>query len=316
MAKEQKNSACKQPLELQLASICIFKNIPLNVQLCGDGMGTSDQWHTHKDFAELIIITDGSTNNEISESRNIVMRPGDIVLMQPDSCHRFSGIRQLQYYNITFDFKLLNILPGLFSSLPNYKYLCSDYRDAPLLHLNEKELFIAVGILENMRQEQQIIAAGYEETVFADFCRLLVYILRHAATGKKKTYANSAALRINSIISYMEEHIDAHLTIADFSSRVNMSESSFRHRFREITDIAPMDYLIRLRLRRAALLLASSNHPITRIALESGFPDGNYFARKFKQYFKCTARDFRINTRSGKSDFHQQLEQLKLKNIE
>ena len=43
----------------------------------------------------------------------------------------------------------------------------------------------------------------------------------------------------------------------------------------------------------------SSDHSISEIALESGFTDSNYFARKFREVTGCSPREFRAGCRSG-----------------
>ena len=43
----------------------------------------------------------------------------------------------------------------------------------------------------------------------------------------------------------------------------------------------------------------SSDHSISEIALESGFTDSNYFARKFREVTGRSPREFRVGCRSG-----------------
>ena len=126
---------------------------------------------------------------------------------------------------------------------------------------------------------------------------------------------NTAVNRIIRILNYMEENVTTEMSLSDLSARAGMSESSFRHRFRELTGLPPLDYLIRLRLRRAILQLQYGDRSITQIALESGFSDGNYFARKFRQFFNCTAREFRQACRAGEIELHEYLEKLNLHQI-
>ena len=110
----------------------------------------------------------------------------------------------------------------------------------------------------------------------------------------------------------MEEHFSRALSLRELSTFSHMSESGFRHRFRELTGLSPMDYLIRLRLRRAALLLFHDDHQITEIALETGFYDGNYFARKFRQVFGCSPRDFRRRCQTEELRLNDELDKLRL----
>ena len=60
-----------------------------------------------------------------------------------------------------------------------------------------------------------------------------------------------------------------------------MGYSLFRKCFRAYNGMAPLEYQIALRLRRAMHLLASSNVPITQIAEETGFKSASYFSKFF-----------------------------------
>ena len=103
---------------------------------------------------------------------------------------------------------------------------------------------------------------------------------------------------------------DKPLTLENLSRYAQMSESSFRHQFKAATGLAPIDYLIRLRCRRAMLDMFSSNHTISEIALESGFSDGNYFARKFREVTGRSPREFRRGCRSGEIEMSAELSRI------
>lgn len=315
MAKEQ-NSFSAHVQDLYLHKTGIVSKIPLAVQFRSGYAESANSWHVHKDFAEMIIVSGGSCCNEYPDNKTVFLNEGDVLLYPAGSCHRFSRIRNFQHYNIFFDISLLNLLPGAFSSLFNCKYFRGDENhDCEIIHLNSKNLALSLEIMENMEHEQLLFASGHEEAMFADFYRLIVLILRHGIPDSNKDSSNTAANRIIRILNYMEEHVTTEMSLPDLSARAGMSESSFRHRFREMTGLPPLDYLIRLRLRRAILQLQYGDRSITQIALESGFSDGNYFARKFRQFFNCTAREFRQACRAGEIELHEYLEKLNLRQI-
>ncbi len=82
-----------------------------------------------------------------------------------------------------------------------------------------------------------------------------------------------------------------------------MSERTFLRRFREATGFAPIDYVIRARIRRAADLLADLNAglSITEIAFRCGFQDSNYFSRQFRRYIGTNPRNYRRHPRARPS---------------
>ena len=296
--------------ELNFSKFSGRVNIPLSVQLREEYPQGTDLWHRHTDFMELVVVLGGRTDSEQPED-TVRLREGDVVLFAPGSCHRYTKIRQFRHFNILFRPELLRMFPGFFTSLAQFRLLCEPAGTvSAVLHLRGTELGTAVGIMENMRREQLNFAAGHEEEMFAGFCRLMVHILRHAAAPGETE--RGALFRIERTVHHMEENSAKPLTITDLSNYSHMSESSFRHRFREATGLPPMDYLIRLRLRRAVLLLFHDDHQITEIALETGFCDGNYFARKFRQLFGCSPREFRRRSHTGELKLNEELDKLKL----
>ena len=59
-------------------------------------------------------------------------------------------------------------------------------------------------------------------------------------------------------------------------------------------------------------MMLNSDMPITEIAIQCGFSDGNYFARRFRYAFGMTPRSFRTMSRTGKLNFHEELKKLQL----
>ena len=78
----------------------------------------------------------------------------------------------------------------------------------------------------------------------------------------------------------------------------NMGISSFRQNFRKFTKSSPIEYLLRLRINQAAILLKTSSEPLTRIAFACGFTDINYFSRQFKKYYNILPSQYRKISRS------------------
>ena len=274
----------------------------------------SDLWHSHEDFAELVAITNGKVVNDLP-GLSLPMQAGDIMIMYPGSVHRYNRIRQLRHYNVLFSPKLLEAFLGMQSNM-NINHMLSSANSSntsEILHLDGKELFHAIELLENMRQEKINFSPGHEGAMLANFYLLLIHIMRHAKV--QSAAASTATFRIGQAIRHMERNSEQTFTLQQLCNYVHMSESSFRHHFRNLTDLSPIDYLIKLRLRRAALMMFHSDLPISNIAFICGFSDCNYFARKFRQVFQVTPREFRNLCSSGELDVFQEVKKLKLPDI-
>ena len=69
----------------------------------------------------------------------------------------------------------------------------------------------------------------------------------------------------------------------------------------ENLNLAPLEYQIALRLRRAMHLLASSNVPIAQIAEETGFKSASYFSKFFHERAGLSPSAYRAKSSTAKS---------------
>jgi AraC-like DNA-binding protein len=71
--------------------------------------------------------------------------------------------------------------------------------------------------------------------------------------------------------------------LEDLSIRAGLSVPHFSLLFRQLTGYAPIDFLIRQRIKRACKLLDYTHASIAQIAEEVGFTDPYYFSRCFRR---------------------------------
>lgn len=87
--------------------------------------------------------------------------------------------------------------------------------------------------------------------------------------------------RIARSTSYIHEHIAAPLSIPELASLEFMSPGHYREIFHRVTGLAPLDYIVNLRLNIACDLLRSTAAAVSEIAAAVGYPDPRYFSRLF-----------------------------------
>jgi AraC-like DNA-binding protein len=72
-----------------------------------------------------------------------------------------------------------------------------------------------------------------------------------------------------------------------------MSVYHFLRTFRQVAGLPPHQYVLHTRLRRAAVRLRTSNHPISAIAFDAGFGDLSTFNRRFRRVMGCSPGAYR-----------------------
>ena len=70
-------------------------------------------------------------------------------------------------------------------------------------------------------------------------------------------------------------------------------ESYFCRLFKSVVGVRPMEYIRVLRLEKARRLLTNEKKGISKVALECGFSDVNYFTRCFRRHYGITAGEYR-----------------------
>jgi AraC-like DNA-binding protein len=116
-----------------------------------------------------------------------------------------------------------------------------------------------------------------------------------AADGSARSMAPSAAdeRRISRVLHHIEAHAAEPLDLAGLAAIACMSKYHFLRCFRRIVGLTPHQYLLGLRLRRAALRLCRSSAPVSAIAYDAGFGDLSTFNASFRACFGTSPGIFR-----------------------
>ena len=92
---------------------------------------------------------------------------------------------------------------------------------------------------------------------------------------------------------YLDEHYADDVSLSALAERYGVSYSHLSKLFHDYSGLTFREYLLSLRIDRAAELLLSTDMPVKRVAFESGFRDTGYFIRQFKRKHGLTPVNFR-----------------------
>jgi AraC family L-rhamnose operon regulatory protein RhaS len=85
------------------------------------------------------------------------------------------------------------------------------------------------------------------------------------------------------------------VTMDKMAYSFNMSQSTFEKKVRFLTGFTPSEYLSKLRLEKAKMLLAQNRLSIKEIASQSGFSSSQYFAVSFAKWQGMSPSEYREN---------------------
>ncbi|HEY5508453.1 MAG TPA: AraC family transcriptional regulator [Paludibacter sp.] len=93
---------------------------------------------------------------------------------------------------------------------------------------------------------------------------------------------------------YINQHLAEDLSLERLASVANYSPFHFQKIFSEAVSESPKQYVIRLRLEKAAhFIKIFPQLPINEIAMSCGFSSNSIFSRAFKNYFGVSADSYR-----------------------
>jgi AraC family transcriptional regulator len=109
--------------------------------------------------------------------------------------------------------------------------------------------------------------------------------------------ARSATLdaesRVTRVVRLLDSEPAADTSLARLAEEASLSPFHFLRVFRGVTGVTPHQYVLRTRLRLAAVRLATTSDRVSDVALESGFGDLSNFNRTFRAEFGLSPRAYR-----------------------
>lgn len=100
--------------------------------------------------------------------------------------------------------------------------------------------------------------------------------------------------RINKTFDYIEANLEKPMTLAELAAVASFSKFHFTRIFQSIVGESPFQFILRIRLERAATLIAGSRKSsISEIAFQCGFSDISVFSRNFRSHFGVSASAYR-----------------------
>lgn len=107
------------------------------------------------------------------------------------------------------------------------------------------------------------------------------------------------AARINRVIEFIDIHLSEDMNLEVLADVAAYSKFHFHRIFRAFTGETLTDYIMRLRLEKAAYRLCiDTERSVTGIALDCGFSNSAVFAKNFKARFGMTASEWRKQKRT------------------
>ncbi len=116
-------------------------------------------------------------------------------------------------------------------------------------------------------------------------------ILYHILRGEQGSILRAIALRdsgshrIAQIVRFLQENYNQSLDISSIARFAGMGNSTLHHVFEKIVGQSPIQYLKKIRLHQARLMIVSNGLSASEAAYNVGYNNASQFSREFKRQF-------------------------------
>lgn len=194
----------------------------------------------------------------------------------------------------TAEFKMqdtyFSATPGNISFIPaNVDYEVEyDGGESIVIHLSECNYTVAENIsLDNLlilKNEFEDLPTFWKENNSINKTKSHIYnILQIISDCFYKGHSDSD---FDKAVRFIDEmYLRTDFSIDDICKNINISSSTLRKRFQQYCGISPIEYITRLRLKKAVELLMQGGKSIKEISFICGYNDEKYFSRLIKKTY-------------------------------
>jgi AraC family transcriptional regulator len=255
--------------------------------VCTSGPGDRVFEEQHRRYAIAIVLT--GTFQYRSRAGNALMSPGSLMLGSPGQCfecghEHAEGDRCVSFWYSREYFERLAADAG-----PVNRHAFDILRIPPVRTLAPVVAAAAAKVMDATHAAWDEI--GVELAAGA--------IALSSGIAVRDRLPINAEARVTRVLRSLDQFSQASFTLDEMAQRAGLSPYHFLRTFERLTGTTPHQYVLRTRLRQAALRLVSGGDKVVDIALDCGFGDLSNFNRAFRAEFRVSPRAYRRRTGSG-----------------
>lgn len=260
---------------------------------------SSYRWHWHDEF-EISVVTEG-TVEVFAGGERYILGKNDGIFINSGVIHKYGSAeinKVCVMPNVVFH---PSFICGTDNNSMRKKYI------SPIL--NSAELSYCIFRAENKSDAAflKYIYGAYEALENKDWgyefrlreaLEQLILLLVPIAGNYSDTPITADTYRIRTMMSFIKNNFRSRITLTDIAASAGVSIRECQRCFLKNLNVAPMRYVIEMRIDYAKKLLLETTEDISVICEKSGFANQSYFTKTFRLYTGLPPLKFRKN-RSG-----------------
>ena len=253
--------------------------------------------HDHK-FVELVLVAAGSCLQETALGRAKIAR-GTVSIFRPGAWHAYTQSQHFEVYNCCFDPAILGrelswmiddaSLGRLLWTIP----LSPAQHGTNILRLPENEVKRCERLLNELCSLNIESKTDYRTELLGLLVQLLGKVARHLPVKPVDKPRNAQHPAVTASLKLIDDNPAYDWTLEELAALARTPRPYLVRLFTRTAGLPPMAYLRRRRLELATKLLVESDRPVGDVGQEVGWPDANYFTRRFHAQFGLTPTAYR-----------------------
>lgn len=268
-----------------------FRPVQVGRIVCGAGYVVGK--HTHLDWFELTVVTDGEGIIETDGERLEISR-GDIYLSFPCEVH---SIISSTKHPLKYDF---------LSFVPLQEDIRADFDDivSKASHFSHRKFRQKrIAYLVDGCIGAYLACAGDENEYFTLAVRLIIKeiirLFKTAQLSEQGSHISGEQAVCNKVAGYIDTHIFSLKSLTVLSEISGYNYSYLSSMFKRVTGETISDYCKKTKLEQAKILLSQGDRSITEISLLLGYSSVYAFSNAFKNETGYSPGKFRNIGRLG-----------------
>ena len=249
-------------------------------------------------FSRLFLVTSGVAWLHMGQKK-IQMRKGHIYLVPSFTPCSYLYENEMEHYYATFTiqlqdnfsiYQLFNFKHRIEATPEHFEYFKRLHEINPLMTLPADDPKIYQRLNSNLwnysvKDAERIMTSS----------GLLYLLLVKFICSAKIDFEKGNADNILTSIKYIHTHLSDELSVSQLAEMSFLTTGHFTRKFKQLTHLAPLEYINKQRIERAQLLLNTTSQSCVEIAEAFGYKSNAYFSKIFKKMIGMSPNEYRKN---------------------
>ncbi|MEG0774601.1 AraC family transcriptional regulator [Clostridium sp.] len=171
-------------------------------------------------------------------------------------------------------------------------------RTSEIIQIGLTEEKRIMGFFERLGKELDTLDNNFwrcrSRSIIYEILSFLQYLYTEMALDNNCKVLDSEK-EIDKVILYLHANYDEKITLNHLTEIFHINRTTLSEEFAKATGMSVIDYLIKLRIKIASILLSQTAIPISEILYRTGFNDSTHFGKMFRKHTGFSPSQYRTN---------------------